>query len=178
MAPQEKGRLTSVIGPTPISRNWVRAKAQGGTALGGESERFPAGFGRPEVARSRPLELQRQVVRVRLGKERPRALVEQVGIEAFGLQQRDPPLPDRPFRLDRRKLRRKLANLLVDVLPGVEAMIAGEGVDPEIADQQRRRGIEAERRENRSKPPAGDHGISCDPRGIKVALTAVVVSGP
>jgi hypothetical protein len=28
MAPQEKGRLTSVIGPTPISRNRVRAKAQ------------------------------------------------------------------------------------------------------------------------------------------------------
>src|SRR5262249_26720305 len=136
MAPQEKGRLTSVIGPTPISRNWVRAKAQGGTAVGGESERFPAGFGRPEVARSRPLELQRQVVRVHVVKERPRALVEQVGIEAFGLQQRDPPLPDRPLCLDRRKLRRKLSDLLVDGLPGVEAVIAGEGVHAEVAEQQ------------------------------------------
>ena len=52
----------------------------------------------------------------------------------------------------------ELRNLLVDVLPGVEAVIASEGVDPEIADQQRRRDIEAERRQNRSKPPAGDHG--------------------
>src|SRR5207249_10486096 len=50
MAPQEKGRLTSVIGPTPISRNRVRAKAQGGTAVGGGSERFPAGFRQPESA--------------------------------------------------------------------------------------------------------------------------------
>src|SRR5262249_9031260 len=30
MAPQEKGRLTSVIGPTPLSRNCARAKAHGG----------------------------------------------------------------------------------------------------------------------------------------------------
>src|SRR5262245_27497402 len=86
----KEGRLQSVIGPTRISRIRVRAKAQGGTAVGGGSDGFPAGLGR----RSGPLEPQCQLVRVHVVKERSRALVEQVGIEAFGLEQRDPPLPD------------------------------------------------------------------------------------
>ena len=74
---------------------------------------------------------------VHIVEQRAGALVEQVGVEALGLEQRDPPLPDRPLRPNRRELPGKLGDLLVDVLPGIEAVVAGEGVDPEIADQQR-----------------------------------------
>src|SRR6266545_314524 len=84
--------------------------------------------------RSPPLEHQRQVTGVHIVEQRTGALVEHVGVEAFGLEQRDAPLPNRPLGLEGRKLDRELCDLLVEIVPGLEPVIAGIGVDPEIAD--------------------------------------------
>ena len=51
----------------------------------------------------------------------------------------------------------QLGELLVEVLLGPQPMIAGVGVDAEIADDQRAADIEAERGEERSQLSPGDH---------------------
>src|SRR5262245_25833913 len=93
----------------------------------------------------RPPEPQGQVARVDIIEQRARALVRQVGIEAFGLEQRDAPFPGGTLRFERREFDRELVDLLVEVVPRLEPVIARVGVHSEIADQQRRPEIEAER---------------------------------
>src|SRR6266545_2100450 len=152
------------LGPTPISRNRASAKAHAGRC--GWHRHDPllprlwaqgCTRGRSRPLKVRPLELEHQVMGVHIVQQRTGALIEQVGVEALGLEERDPPLPERPLRIDRREFPGELGDLLVDVLPGIEAVIAREGVDPKIAHQKRGGEVEAKRCQNRSKPPAGDH---------------------
>src|SRR5262249_52640762 len=84
---------------------------------------------------SLPLEQEGEVAGIRIVQERAGALVEDVGVEAFGPEQRYAPLPIGALGLQRRKLGREPGDLLVEVVLGLEPVIAGIGVDAKIADQ-------------------------------------------
>src|SRR5262249_21354908 len=64
------------------------------------------------------------------------------------------------LELERGKLAIERAHLLGEILVRLEAARAGIGVHPEIADQQRRGGIEPERGENGAEALAHDHGAT------------------
>ena len=50
------------------------------------------------------------------------------------------------------------ASLLVEIGLRAQAMIAGEGIDGEIADEQRGKGIKPEHGQDGAATPVGDHG--------------------
>jgi hypothetical protein len=104
--------------------------------------------------------VQRQVVGADIVEQRAGAFVEHVGIDIFGLEQVDAALPLRALDLQMVQLRRQRRHLAVDILLGLEPVIAAIGVDAEIADQERRRDLEAERIENGTQTPAGNHAAS------------------
>ena len=67
----------------------------------------------------------------------------------------------RVLGLERGKLAGQLGDLLVEVLLRLEPVVAGIGVDAEIADHQRRDRVERERGENGAEPLARDHAGTC-----------------
>ena len=77
-------------------------------------------------------------------------------------------VPRSPFGSETRKLAAQLRDLLVKILLRPQTAIAGIGIDPEIADHQRRHGIEASAVRN--------DGTACGrpsrpmPRRVKAAL--------
>ena len=84
----------------------------------------------------------------------------------LGLQQFDPVLPLGALLLETAKFVGQRSELLVEVLLRAQAMVAGVGVDAEIADHQRAADIEAERGQNSAKLSPGDHARqnASDPR--------------
>src|SRR4029078_10483125 len=91
-----------------------------------------------------------QVMGMDVVEQRAGALVEHVGINPARFEQRDAALPLGALDLELREFGGEFRHLLVDVLLGLEPTIAAEGVDAEIADEQGRYHIEAERGENRA----------------------------
>src|SRR5262252_8871570 len=136
MAPQEKGARHPSLAQLPLAEIVPARKRVRGAVVGTAANRFyplvgpgwqqwhswPLEVWPLEVW---PLELEHQVMGVNIVEQCAGTLVEQVGIEALRLEQRDPPLPGRTLRLHGRELAGKLRDLLVDVLPGIEPVIAG-----------------------------------------------------
>src|SRR5436305_11786260 len=60
-------------------------------------------------------------------------LVQHVGVDAVGSQQRDALLALRAFLLQPRQLGSQRDDFLIELLPGVQSVFAGIGVDAEIA---------------------------------------------
>src|SRR5215472_12186152 len=105
-----------------------------------------------------------QIVRVGIVKLKPRTLVQHVGIDPVRTQQRHPLLALGALFLQARKLRGERDDLLVEFLPRVEPVLAGIGVDAEIADHRRRHRIEGKAGQDRFESGTGDHGRPCDGR--------------
>src|SRR5688500_8880510 len=84
-------------------------------------------------------------------------LVQKVRVEAVRAQQGDAPLPLQPLHFGSAEFGGQFGDLLLKLLLGKQTMIAGEGVDGEIADKESRDGVETERGEKRTQPSAGDH---------------------
>ena len=80
--------------------------------------------------------LEGQVVGIDKIKQRPGPLVQHVGIEASGLQQRDPPLPPGSFGPQGRKFSLEFGNPPVDILPRPQSIRTCIGIGPEIPDQK------------------------------------------
>jgi hypothetical protein len=58
-------------------------------------------------------------------------------------------------------------HLLVEIGLRAQAVIPGEGVDAEIADEQRGEGVKPERGQNRAAAAVGDHGRDHAPRPLR-----------
>ena len=84
-----------------------------------------------------------------------------------GPQERDAPFPSPPFGSETGKFTAQLRNLLVEILLRPQPAIAGIGIDAEIADHQRRDGIERERIEERAEPFAGNHAATMTPPALR-----------
>ena len=91
------------------------------------------------------VELEEAAVEYGLGNLLAGQNVVRAPVEIVFKRPTDEPLPGGPLRFERRQFDRELVDLLVEVVPRLEPMIAGVGVHPEIANQQRRPDIEAER---------------------------------
>src|SRR5262245_37190303 len=150
----------------PNSRNRRRAEADGDKRGRGSLWRE---IGRKNRFRKWPfqrasasglLEPQGEVARIGVVEKHPGALVEHVGIDAFGLEQQDAALPIGPFALERGKLGTEFRDLLVEVLLRAKPAVAGIGVDAEIADYQRGDGVKRERVEDGAEPLAGHHAAT------------------
>ena len=114
----------------------------------------------PGGAARRPsgtLEHLRQIARVEVIEHDPRALIERVGIDALGFEQLDPALPFGALLLELVELFTQRNKLLVEVLLGPQPVIAGVGVDAEIADHQRTADIKTERGQKEMKLSPRDH---------------------
>ena len=107
-------------------------------------------------ARDRP-EHHGQVVRIGVVEQRARPLVEHVGIDAVRLEERDAALPTLALGLGKFELMRQIGDLMVETLPRLEAVVARISIEPEIADEQRRQDVEAERNQKRTNPRPNDH---------------------
>src|ERR1700730_13649623 len=127
----------------PVSRLYSRQRAQRNAAT---------------VLTLSPLEHEREVAGIGVIEQQARALVEQVGIDIVGFQQRDPPLPNRALGLDGIELQGQLRDILVEIPLGDQSVFARIGIDPEIADEQRRDRVERECVEEAAEPSARDHG--------------------
>ena len=75
----------------------------------------------------------------------------------LGLEQLDPVLPLGAFLLEASELVGQRGELLIEVLLGPQPVVAGVGVDAEIADDQGAPDIEAERGQEGSQLSPGDH---------------------
>src|SRR6266567_2837028 len=98
-----------------------------------------------------------EIMRVGIVELKPRPLVQHVGIDLLGAQQRHALLIPGALALELRQLARQRDDLLVEFLAGVETVFAGIGVDAEIADDGRRHRIEGETSQDRFQARAGDH---------------------
>jgi len=85
-------------------------------------------------------------------KQRARPLIEKIGIEIVGFEQRDtaPPRPRAPPA--RPQAPGSIGRSLVEVLLGDPAMLAGIGGHTEIANQWRRNDVKRKRIEEPAKP--------------------------
>src|SRR5262249_32795064 len=106
------------------------------------------------------------LVRVEVVENLSRTLVQHVRIDAVGLEKRDPSFPPRPLRLDPLDLACQVGDLLVEFLARVDAIFSRVGVDAEIAYEQRRHGIKAERRQKRTYPRTNNHRAFVLPMGL------------
>src|SRR6266446_5322644 len=97
------------------------------------------------------------LMRGQIVEELSRALVKHVRIDAVGLEERNAPLPALPLRLDANDLARQVGDLLVKLLARVDTIFPRIRIDAEIADEQRRHHIEAERRKKRANPRTNNH---------------------
>ena len=103
---------------------------------------------------------QDQVARMGVVEHRAGALVEQIGVELVGAQQRHAVLPLLALGGDALEFAHQVALLLREVLLGLQPVRAGVGREPEIADDQRRDRVEAEGRQHGAQAGAGDHAGS------------------
>jgi len=101
-----------------------------------------------------PLEHKREVAGIGVVEQQACPLVEQVGVDIVRLQQRDSSLPNRTRGFDAVELEGQLRDILVEIPLGDQAMLARIGIDPEIADEQRRDRVERERVEEAAEPSA------------------------
>src|SRR5262249_28172511 len=106
------------------------------------------------------LEAQGELARIGVVEQHPGALVEHVGIDAFGLEQRDAAFPIGAFGLERVKLGAEFRDLLVEILLRTQSAVAGVSIDAEIADHQRGDGVKRERVEDGAEPLPGYHGAT------------------
>jgi len=89
-----------------------------------------------------------------------RTLVEHIGIDPVRLQQRDTVLDVGTVALQARQLRRQGDDFLVELLPRIEPVAAGIGVDAEITDHRRRYCIKGKPGKHGFEAIARDHGRS------------------
>ena len=92
-------------------------------------------------------------------KQRARPLVQHVRIDPVGPQQRHLALPQPLLGLEPFQFGGQFDHLLVDLMLGMQAPLPAKGMEPEIADQRRGHGIEAERGQNATKSLAGHHVV-------------------
>jgi hypothetical protein len=74
-----------------------------------------------------------QIVRIDVIELIARTLVEQVGVDPVGSQQRDPLLALGPLLLQPRQFGGQRDDLLIELLPRIQPILAGIGIDAEIA---------------------------------------------
>src|SRR4029077_16086927 len=114
-----------------------------------------------------PGEHQSEVVWRHVIEQRAGLLVEHVGIELAGPQQRHAALPLGALALEVVEIGGQRDDLLVEVFLGLEPVIAAIGVDAEIADQERGHDIEAERGQDGTQAFTRDHPHTMSARGLK-----------
>ena len=100
---------------------------------------------------------QREFARVHIVEHRPGALVEHVGVEIIAAQQRHPVLPRLALGACALDVASQRRLMLGEILLGLQPVRAGVGRQAEIADDQRRDGVEAERGQDGAQSRAGDH---------------------
>ena len=99
-----------------------------------------------------------QIVRIGVVELIACALVEHVRVDPVGSQQRDTLLALGALPLQPRQFRRQRDDFLIELLPRIQPILAGIGVDAEIADDRRRHRIEGEPGQQGFESVAGDHG--------------------
>src|SRR5579871_4820700 len=102
-------------------------------------------------------------MRVHIVEKQPGPLVEHVGIDAVRPEQRDAPFPMFALRLDTPQLALEFVDLLVESLASVDAIFPRIGVDAEIANEQRRQDVKAERRQKSTNSRANNHRLFLPP---------------
>jgi len=85
-------------------------------------------------------------------------LFQGIGIEGRGLHQADTALQGGAFSLERCQLRRQILLLLIELMLGLDTVIAAEGVEAEIGDGAGRPQEKRQLPEKRAKTGADNHG--------------------
>src|SRR5262249_22324567 len=111
-----------------------------------------------------------EVMRIHIVELEARALVEHVGVDPVGAEQRDALLALRALLLQPLQLGRQRDDLLVQFLPCIEAVFARIGIDAEIADQCCRHRIEGKPGQERFESGTRNHGESWG-YPVKASLT-------
>jgi hypothetical protein len=93
----------------------------------------------PQRSRSAVLDYDGDIMRIGVVEEKPRPLVQHVGVDPVGLEQRDAALPTLALGLGALELLGEIGDLMVEILARLEAVIAGIGVEPEIAEGVKRK---------------------------------------
>ena len=109
-------------------------------------------------------ELEDEIARICVLQQCASTLIQHIPINALRLEEGDFALPGRALGFEAGELIGELRNFLVEVLPGTQAVIAGIGIYPEIADQKRGNGIERKRIRDGAESAACDHGPKMAPR--------------
>src|SRR5260370_1284172 len=94
---------------------------------------------------------------IALTSELARALVEHIRVDPVGAQQRDALLALGTLPLQPRQFRCQRDDLLVELLPRIQPILAGIGIDAEIADHRRRHRVEGKPGEQGFESRARDH---------------------
>src|SRR5262249_19728806 len=99
------------------------------------------------------------------------ALVEQIGVDAVRTQQAQPPLPDRPLALELVEVGLHRGKLLVEIGLRAQTVVAGEGIEGKVPDEQRRERIKRNRGQDGAAAMMTDHGRTNCAAPVKAALT-------
>src|SRR5262249_38391577 len=103
------------------------------------------------------LEHQREIARMAVVELGARPFFQEIGIDRIGSQQHPAMLPCGALTLEAVELARELTPLLDEILLRLQPVVAGMRIGPEIRDDQRRPGVEAERAQGRAQSRAADH---------------------
>src|SRR6478752_3638641 len=144
----------------PISRYWAcaearaRERATGPKVLPGFTI-LPRRYAQRGEAPRLFLQREREIARMQVVEHGASALIEHVGIEIVGTQERDLALQVEPLGARTLDLAREARLLLREVLLRLQPMRARVGRKAEVADDERRDGIEAERGQDGAQARAG-----------------------
>ena len=98
-----------------------------------------------------------QVARIDIANEGSGTLIQHIRVDLVGPQQGHPALPERTFGLHLAKFFLHRGHLLVEVDLSAQAMVAGKGIDAEIADEGCGKDLQPERGQNGAAAAMRNH---------------------